>query len=121
MLKEKGITLIALVITIIVLLILAGVTLATVTGYDGILPNAKKGTESYLKHNMTLNELTIRLDNVSNDFLFIGTIISDIAEDESAIPMNITDLDWNLMRYRAYRSLEATGLKKNTKPKSKKN
>ncbi len=31
--KEKGITLIALVITIIVLLILAGVTIATLTGY----------------------------------------------------------------------------------------
>ena len=30
--KEKGITLIALVITIIVLLILAGVTIATLTG-----------------------------------------------------------------------------------------
>ena len=30
--KEKGITLIALVVTIIVLLILAGVTIATLTG-----------------------------------------------------------------------------------------
>ena len=35
--KEKGITLIALVITIIVLLILAGVTIATLTGDNGIL------------------------------------------------------------------------------------
>ena len=33
--KEKGITLIALVITIIVLLILAGVTIATLTGENG--------------------------------------------------------------------------------------
>ena len=35
--NEKGITLIALVITIIVLLILAGVTIAMLTGNNGIL------------------------------------------------------------------------------------
>lgn len=38
--KEKGITLIALVITIIVLLILAGVTIATLTGDNGLLTKA---------------------------------------------------------------------------------
>ena len=45
--KNKGITLIALVITIIVLLILAGVTIATLTGDNGILTktnNAKAET-----------------------------------------------------------------------------
>ena len=40
--KEKGITLIALVITIIVLLILAGVTIATLTGDNGILGKANE-------------------------------------------------------------------------------
>ena len=39
---SKGITLIALVITIIVLLILAGVTIATLTGDNGILNQASK-------------------------------------------------------------------------------
>ena len=39
--KEKGITLIALVITIIVLLILAGVVIATLTGDNGILTKAR--------------------------------------------------------------------------------
>lgn len=38
---EKGITLIALVITIIVLLILAGVSIATLTGDNGILTKAR--------------------------------------------------------------------------------
>ncbi len=45
--KEKGITLIALVITIIVLLILAGVTISTLTGENGIITqtsNAKEET-----------------------------------------------------------------------------
>ena len=44
--KEKGITLIALVITIIVLLILAGVTIATLTGDNGILTKANEAKES---------------------------------------------------------------------------
>ena len=39
---NRGITLIALVITIIVLLILAGVTIATLTGDNGILKQADK-------------------------------------------------------------------------------
>ncbi len=46
--KERGITLIALVITIIVLLILAGVSIAMLTGNNGILTqaqNAKSQTE----------------------------------------------------------------------------
>ena len=38
--KNKGITLIALVITIIVLLILAGVAIATLTGENGLLNRA---------------------------------------------------------------------------------
>ena len=40
--NNKGITLIALVITIIVLLILAGVTIATLTGENGILTRANE-------------------------------------------------------------------------------
>ena len=46
--NERGITLIALVITIIVLLILAGVSIAMLTGQNGILTkaqNAKNRTE----------------------------------------------------------------------------
>ena len=40
--NNKGITLIALVVTIIVLLILAGVSIAMLTGQNGILTNAQK-------------------------------------------------------------------------------
>ena len=43
--NERGITLIALVITIIVLLILAGVTIATLTGDNGILTKASEASE----------------------------------------------------------------------------
>ena len=44
--KNNGITLIALVITIIVLLILAGVSIAMLTGQNGILTQAQKAKET---------------------------------------------------------------------------
>ena len=47
--KEKGITLIALVITIIVLLILAGVSIAMLTGENGIITQAQNAKEKTVK------------------------------------------------------------------------
>ena len=52
--NQKGITLIALVITIVVLLILAGITIATLTGDNGIITranDAKTNTEKMNKEN----------------------------------------------------------------------
>ena len=43
--KEKGITLLALAITVIVLLILAGITIGAVTGDNGIIRNAQNAKE----------------------------------------------------------------------------
>lgn len=43
--KNKGITLITLVITIILLLILASVTIATLTGNNGIITKAMEAKE----------------------------------------------------------------------------
>ena len=44
--KSKGITLIALVITIIILLILAGISIASLTGENGILVKASAAQET---------------------------------------------------------------------------
>ena len=61
--NNKGITLIALVITIIVLLILAGVSIAMLTGNNGILTQANTAktdtakSEAVEKINMELNAL----------------------------------------------------------------
>ena len=49
--QNNGITLIALVITIIVLLILAGVTIATLTGDNGILTKAQEASEDTKRAN----------------------------------------------------------------------
>ncbi len=46
--KQRGITLIALVITIIVLLILAGVTLNLVIGENGIIRTAEQAGKNYM-------------------------------------------------------------------------
>ena len=40
--KDKGITLLALSITIIILLILAGITIVGLTGENGMIKNAEK-------------------------------------------------------------------------------
>ena len=43
--SNKGITLIALVVTIVVLLILAGVSISMLTGENGIITQAQKAKE----------------------------------------------------------------------------
>ena len=66
--KETGITLIALVITIIVLLILAGVTIAALSGDNGILTKAKEAKEKTNQANKdeedTLQEITDTMNGV---------------------------------------------------------
>jgi len=67
--KERGITLISLVVTIIVLLILAGVTLTMLTGENGIMTRAKTARE---KHEEGKEEETNKLagmETVMNDYL----------------------------------------------------
>ncbi|MBQ9298599.1 MAG: hypothetical protein IJ223_06220 [Clostridia bacterium] len=63
--NQKGITLIALVITIIVLLILAGVALATLTGNSSIIDNANYAVEEY---NSSANADQEVLNQVENLF-----------------------------------------------------
>ena len=58
--NQRGITLIALVITIIVLLILAGVSIAMLTGQNGILTRADQaGTTTNEKSNSEIVKLAI--------------------------------------------------------------
>ena len=59
--RMKGITLIALVITIIVLLILAGVALATLTGEGSIIQNAENAVAKY---NNSVEKEQILINNV---------------------------------------------------------
>ena len=45
--KEKGITLIALLVTLIILLILAGITITMLFGEHGVIKNAQTSNEKY--------------------------------------------------------------------------
>ena len=76
--KEKGITLIALVITIIVLLILAGVSIAFLTGDNGILTQANKSkgenTKGKEKEQISLAVQSLGIDsNQKNEILNINS------------------------------------------------
>ena len=47
--NSNGITLVALVVTIIVLIILAGVSISLILGDNGLVTKAKEGVENYQK------------------------------------------------------------------------
>ena len=72
--EERGITLIALVITIIVLLILAGVTIATLTGDNGILTQTTKAKEQSEKAEIIEQ---IQLDIADKQIENLGSINED--------------------------------------------
>ena len=67
---DKGITLIALIITIIVMLILAGVALSTLTGEGSIIQNAETAVGEYnnkvINEQETLNEIIEYIKNDGN-------------------------------------------------------
>ena len=56
--KQKGITLVALVVTIVILLILVGVTISSFTGDDGVVNETKK-TKNNIEdlQNKTMDDL----------------------------------------------------------------
>ncbi len=80
--REKGITLLALVITIIVLLIVAGVSIATLTGNNGILTqaqNAKTKTEiAAAKENIELK--VIENSKLNDDMKSLSEDLSSMKE-----------------------------------------
>ena len=91
--KNHGITLIALVITIIVLLILAGVTIATLTGNNGILTRANEASrESEIASvkeqaqlditNWIAEELKNGRDGTIDEWTDIKTILDTANPDE---------------------------------------
>ena len=67
--EMKGITLVALVVTIVVLLILAGVSINTVLGEDGIIKKAKEAAEATKRASAEeeMNRLVLEYQLASND------------------------------------------------------
>ena len=69
--ENKGITLIALVVTIIVLLILAGISVSMLTGQNGILNRASEAKEktaaAQKEENETLNDYEKIMDKYTSN------------------------------------------------------
>ena len=109
---NKGITLIALVITIIVLLILAGVTIATLTGDNGILTKANNSKNETAKATakekvqtevmasygtdgkIDLNQLNKNLQNISG-IKYNGNAITD-SNKITSLPATVTVDGYNV-------------------------
>ena len=66
--KERGITLIALVVTIVVLLILAGISISMLTGENGVITQARKSKEETIigdeKEGISLAYSSCKADNM---------------------------------------------------------
>ena len=92
--KQKGITLIALVVTIIVLLILAGVSIAMLTGNNGILTQGKRAKEEQahaavkegimLLYNEYRTKQEVNSSKVQEETKVASTELVKIAENEGA-------------------------------------
>ena len=68
--KMHGITLIALVVTIVVLLILAGITISLVFSENGIIAKAReaanKTNEAIINEQAKMNDITAAMENMLN-------------------------------------------------------
>ena len=86
---SKGITLIALVITIVVLLILAGVSIATLTGENGMIAKANQAKEASKKAELRER---IQLAVIASRANTTGEIDKEVLHDELAKIEGIGDL-----------------------------
>ena len=93
--KEKGITLIALVITIIVLLILAAVSIAMLTGENGILKKASTAKEKHqiseAKEKIELALQDLRIEEESKGNSLTKEKLSKLSESEYEISVGSTE------------------------------
>ncbi len=90
-LKERGITLIALVVTIIILLILAGVTLNIALSDGGLFSKTKKATEDY-KEAQSEEEESIRQITTQLYSEYVGAKVEGYspAENKEGVTINGT-------------------------------
>ena len=90
--KEVGITLIALVITVIVLLILAGVTIAALSGDNGILTRAKEAKEKTEQAQDNESKILSNMENILESYKFENINTAD-TNPAGAMPSDGTILE----------------------------
>lgn len=101
---QKGITLIALIITIIILLILAGVTINVLIGENGLLNTAKEAGEKYekaaIKEELESVILDIQISNYMN--ITMKDIIDELPIKCPGVEWIDTDQDEPIGEYKGY-------------------
>ena len=107
--EQKGITLIALVITIIVLLILAGVSIAMLTGENGILTKATTSKTETEKA-----EVAERI-NMELNAVYADVLSGDITDFTKISPADLKKINDNLAEKATAEAISATEFK--IKPK----
>ena len=91
--EQVGITLIALVITIIVLLILAGVSIAMLTGNNGILTQSKNAKQATEEAAQKEKEDLIKLEILANNS---NVNIPNLKEGMIPVKWNATNKTWEV-------------------------
>ena len=93
----KGITLIALVITIIVLLILTGITIASLTGENGLLSRATEAKDATKRGDLIdrvkldiLNDKAVNQGNASNLSTILGKYFTSVPQDLTDMTAELT-------------------------------
>ena len=108
---DAGITLVSLVVTIVILLILSGITIATLGGENGLFARVKQAKKAHVQSEMqeqltlALNELQVdkkgnaSLDDVTQDWIntvipsdYSPTIKEDASLDGKMVVMNKNDI-----------------------------
>ena len=98
--KQRGITLIALVVTIIILIILAGVSIQMIVGEDGLITMAKNAKENTglaeIQEEKGMNELTKDMNNYvpmkvaearqKGEFFYEDTLLEDDLGNRLKVP-----------------------------------
>ncbi len=111
--KEKGITLVALVVTIIILLILAGVTLSTALSQNGLFQRAKIAGENYKKAESDeaerLDEYSSEIDKIINgetpsttEKLTIPKKEGDEPDDSQLVDLGDVTVNGQELKYKWY-------------------
>ena len=98
--EQKGITLVALVITIIVLLILAGVTIAALSAQNGILTNAS-----------TAQKKTVTLEAKEAFTMAVNTILTNKAAGTTPSDLTLANIKSEMTKnYGNIKSVKANNL-----------
>ena len=114
--ENRGITLVALVITIIVLIILAGVSINAVMN-DGLIGNAKNARDDYedakRKEEIALIDLEVQTDflNAGTPYNFSNGYLTGVFTGESGVvPESVAELSQKLPKGYSVLNVDGTGI-----------